>query len=368
MKPFLAFVVLAFVVAGCSQPASVPAQPAQKTLELQFGTAGDDSVNHVAVNESGIYVGGQRNSKPALVKFSRTGRIPWTKSLASTGNVLEVALSSAGDVYALYRIDDARYAVRKYTQDGTLMWTRKFSNPSGVPVDVHASAVDAKDNIYLSFSTYGTPRTAELRKYSSDGNLLYRKQLAEPVYDLDVTPGGTTYTVSGQRLTRYTSQGRQVWQKTLPFRGTEVALGTSSQIYVGGYDPTLDVDNVSLAKYSSSGSKSWQRTVRKGFFSSLRALDADTEGNVFVGVEYHEDPYSEVEVYFYSYNAAGTRLAKRLLNFGGSGSSNQLGEIKALSSEEVYVGGTVVSNSGDDQLEGFLARLNGLTGTVTWQR
>ena len=121
-----------------------------------------------------------------------------------------------------------------------------------------------------------------------------------------------------------------------------------------------------LAKYSSRGSKVWQRTVREGFFSNLRDLDADTDGNVFVGVEYHEDPYSDVEVYFYSYDAAGTRLAKRALDFGGG--SNLLGEIKALSATEVYLGGTVLTDSADDQLDGFLARLNGLTGTVAWQR
>ena len=355
----LAF-TFSLVFSGCNQT------PVQTPLAPQFGTVGYDSVEQLAVNESGIYLGGQRNSKPALVKFSRTGRIPWTRSLASTGNVLEVALSSAGDAYTLYRIDDGRYAVRKYTQDGTLVWTRKFTDPSGVNFDLHASAVDAQDNIYLSFSTYGTPRTAELRKYSSDGNLLYRKQLAESVYDLDVTPGGTTYTVSGQRLTRYTSQGQQVWQKTLPFVATKVALGTSSQVYVGGYDPSFYKDRQLLAKYSSSGSKSWQRTVREGYFSSLRALDADTEGNVFVGVEYHEDPYtnSDLQVYFYSYDAAGTRLAKRLLDFGGA---SELGELKALSATEVYIGGTVL-NDDDDESEGFLARLDGLTGAVTWQR
>ncbi len=364
MKPFLAFVVLALVVAGCSQPASAPAQPAQKPLELQFGTAGDDYVEHLAVNENGVYLGGQRNGKPALVKFSRTGRIPWTKSLASTGNVLEVALSSAGDVYALYRTDDARYAVRKYTQDGALVWTRKFSNPSGDDFDIFVSDIDAQDNVYLAFSNYGNPET-ELRKYSSDGKLVYDKQVAGSIRDLAVTSSGTTYTVSEQHLTRYTSQGQQVWQRTLPFAATDVALGNSSQIYVGGYDPSFYEDRQLLAKYSSSGSKSWQRTVREGFFSSLQALDADTVGNVFVGVEYHEDPYSNVEVYFYSYNAAGTRLAKRLLDFGGDDSL--LGEIKALSATEVYVGGTVL-NYGDSELDGFLARLNGLTGTVTWQR
>lgn len=358
----LALIILSFMVAGCSQRAQVPAQ---ESLELQFGTAGNDSVEQLAVNENGVYLGGQRNGKPALVKFSRTGRIPLTKSLANTGNVLEVALSSAGDVYALYRIDEARYAVRKYTQDGDLMWTRKFTNPGGVDFDIFVSDIDVQNNVYLAFSNHKNPKT-ELRKYSSDGALLYKKWLVESVRDLAVTPGGTTYTVSNQHLTRYTSQGQQVWQKSLPFAATQVAVGTGSQIYVGGNDSDIYKTRVMLAKYSSSGSKSWQRTVREGFFSRFRGLDADTEGNVFVGVEYREDPYGNVEVYFYSYDAAGTRLAKRALDFGGY--NNLIGEIRALSATEVYLGGTVVTGLPDNELDGFLARLNGLTGTVTWQR
>ncbi len=361
----LTLIILSFVVAGCSQPASVPAQPVQKPLELQFGTAGNDSVEQLAVDESGVYLAGQRNSKSALVRFSRTGRIPWTKGLG--GPVVEVALDSDNNAYVVYysSANDARYFVRKYTSSGALVWKREITNPSGVNLDYYGSDTDAQNNVYLAFSSFRTSKT-QLRKYSSDGTLLYSKQLPEFVSDLAVTPGGTTYTVSDQRLTRYTSQGQQVWQKTVPFAATQVAVGDSSQIYVGGYDPGFYKDRQLLAKYSSRGAKVWQRTVREDFLSSLRALDADTEGNVFVGVEYHEDPYSDAEVYFYSYNAAGTRLAKRVLDFGGG--SNLLSEIAALSATEVYLGGTVVNNSGDHQLDGFLVRLNGLTGTVTWKR
>ena len=356
----LAF-TLTLIATGCNQ--TLTTTPTQAPLAPQFGTIGYNSVEHLAVDERGIYLGGQRNSKPALVKFSRTGSVPWTKSLASPGSVVEVALSKAGEVYALYRTGDTHYAVGKYNQAGTLLWTRKFTGPSAADFDFNASDVDAQDNVYLSFSSYRLSQ-AELRKYSSDGTLLYRKQLSEPVYDLAVTPGGTTYTVSDQLLARYTSQGQQVWQKTLPFVAYKIALGSSSQIYVSGCDPTCDTDRVALAQYSSSGKKGWQRTVRDGFFSNLRALDADKGGNVFVGVEYHKDPYGDQDVYFYSYNAAGKRLVQRRFDFNDN---DEVAEIRALSATEVYLGRSTYEDGGDDE-EGFLVRLNGLTGTVTWQR
>ena len=352
----LAF-TLALIISGCNQTST----PAQAPLAPQFGTAGDDYVDHLAVDKNGIYLGVQQNERPALVKFSRKGGISWTRSLGKSGYILGVALSQAGDVYALYRNYDTGYAVSRYTQAGALLGTRKVPGLSGVDFSIDAYDVDAQDNVYVVFSTYGTPRTAELRKYGPDGTLLYRKQLGYGA-NLAVTPDGTTYTISNARLTRYTPQGQQVWQKTLPF-ASEIALGSNNQIYVSGYDPTYDTDRILLAKYSSSGDKKWQRSLSDGFFFRLQGLDADTEGHVFIGIGYDPDPYGDVsEVSFYSYDAAGTQLARRVLGLGSG--SHKYSKIRALSATEVYLAGTTFG--GDEG--GFLVRLNGLTGAVTWQR
>ncbi len=96
----------------------------------------------------------------------------------------------------------------------------------------------------------------------------------------------------------------------------------------------------------------------------LEGLDADTEGNVFVGVGHRKDPYGNKDVSFHSYNAAGMRLTQRTFDFGYD---NLLSEIGALSATEVYLGGFAYSQ-GDEGDQGLLVRLNGLTGGVTWQR
>lgn len=358
----LAF-ILSLVVSGCDQA------PLQTPLEPQFGTPADDGANQLAVGESGVYLGGMWNGKPSIIKFSRKGSIPWVKSVG--GPVVEVALDSSGNAYVLNygAADNARYFIRKYTQSGTLLWKRELTNPSGVSFDYYASDVDAQDNVYLNFASFRPSGRAELRKYSPDGTLLYREQTTGGVYDLAVTPDGTTYTVSNQQhLTRYTPQGEQVWQKTLPFVATRVAVGSSSQVYVAGesvFDEYTE-SRVLLAKYNSSGSKSWQQTVQQGIFAYTQGLDADTNGNVFVGVGYKEDPRGNEDLYFHSYNAAGTRLAQRTFAFSYEDS---LAEIGALSATEVYLAGTTHDYSAEDVgFEGFLTRLNGLTGSVTWQR
>lgn len=354
---------LALLVSACSQ---TPLSQTPDTLTPQFGSATDDGANQLAAGESGVYLGGTWKNKSSLIKFSRSGSIPWIRSV--DGPVVEVALDSTGSAYVLFSSaeEKAPYFLRKYTQTGTFVWQRQLTNPSGVSFYDYASDVDAQNNVYLTFAS---SEKTELRKYRSDGTLLYSKQIAEVITDLAVVPDGTTYTVSRkQHLTRYTAQGAQVWQKTLPFIATRVAVGTSSQVYVAG-QPVFDENSenrVLLARYSSSGAKYWQRTVQQGFFAYLRALDADTKGNVFVGVNYKDDPRGNRDVYFHSYGAAGTRLAQRIFDFGYDDS---LADVGALSATEVYVGGATYSSGElDVGLEGFLVRLNGLTGSVTWQR
>lgn len=358
----LALSALVLLVSACSQ---APLSPTPSTLTPQFGTVADDAANQLAVGESGIYIGGIWNSKPSLIKFGRAGNIPWVKRLG--GWSVDVALDSRNNAYILYysTANHAQYSVRKYTSGGALVWQRQLANPAGTAFTYYASDVDAHDNLYLSFATYGSAGKTELRKYRPDGTLLYGKQVAGVVNDLAVTPDGTAYTVSEvqQQLIRYTPQGQRVWRKALPMAGNEVAVGASSKIYVAGHDPSYAGGRILLAKYSSDGSKNWQRVVQEGFFTYLEGLDADTKGNVFVGVNYREDPRGDRDVYFHSFNAAGTRLAQRTFNFSYDDS---LAGIGVLSATEVYLAGTTYSDV--DGEDGFVLRLNGLTGSVTWQR
>lgn len=367
MNRFRSFVITATIllfISACSAPADLAAP----TLAPQFGSPDTYTfVDQLAAGESGVYLGGTWKDKPSLIKFSRSGSIPWVRSLA--GPVVEVAVDSGGNAYVVFHssTDNAQYFIRKYTQSGTFVWQRQLTIPGENGRGYYASDVDAQNNLYLSFADSETLDKTELRKYSPNGTLLYSKQVAGLVYDLAVVPDGTTYTVSyQQRLTRYTTQGQQVWQKALPFVAYEVAVGTSSQVYVGGQSPFDEntENHVLLARYNSSGAKYWQRTVQQGFSAALRGLDADTKGNVFAGVGDRDTPRDYEVLYFYSYDAAGTRLAQRTFD---SSYDDSLAEIGALSATEVYLGGTMDSQSGS-YVDGFLTRLNGLTGSVTWQR
>lgn len=180
------------------------------------------------------------------------------------GQVIEAALDSSGNAYVVFysSADNTQQFIRKYTPSGTFVWQRQFTIPNADGSGYHASDVDAQNNVYLTFAISG--RT-ELRKYSSNGTLLYNKQLTGVVYDLAVAPDGTTYTVANQqRFTRYTSQGQQVWQNTIPFVARMVSLGASSQVYVGGRVPLM---NLKRAVFCSLGTAAVVRSTGSGPFS-----------------------------------------------------------------------------------------------------
>lgn len=109
---------LALLVSACSQ---TPPNHTPDTLEPQFGTTAEDSVNQLAVGESGVYLGGKWKDKPSLIKFSRSGSIPWIRSV--DGPVVEVALDSGGNAYVVFynSADSTQYFIRKYTQSGTFV-------------------------------------------------------------------------------------------------------------------------------------------------------------------------------------------------------------------------------------------------------
>lgn len=164
-SPFLAAALLLFASA-CSTPADLTAPP----LAPQFSetTPGTDSAEHLAANADGVYVGGRWNDRPALIKFTRSGRIPWVSTLPGGARVRAVTAGSSGVVYAIYSLEEASgthgFAVRKYSQTGVVVWTRGLASDIKVSSYTAAAATDKYGNLYLS-AYLGSAASAELRKY-----------------------------------------------------------------------------------------------------------------------------------------------------------------------------------------------------------
>lgn len=373
IRPLFLAIATLLLLSACSQLADIHTP----TLEPQFGetTPGTDSAEHLAASTDGVYVGGRWNNRPALIRFTRSGHIPGVATLPSSAVVRAVA-AGPGVVYVVYSLDDAdgtrSFFARRYSQTGTVLWTRELA--SGLEksrVDDVAAATDSKGNLYLS-AYLGDEARAELRKYWAKGTLAWQKRDTGSIADLDVSSSGLLHTVSDvwddhQTLTRYRSNGDLLWRVVLPEVNSsrKVAVGSGNEIYVATNDEEFQFElRVRLTKYNSHGTRLWTREVQDAFDLRLDGLDADDQGNVFLGLtnpDYGQDQSRRFKE-FYTYNSSGKRLVYREFDFG---TEYPLVGPVALTPTEVYL---ATSGVGDESRDGQLLRLDGLTGNDTWER
>lgn len=373
IRPRFLVAATLLLISACSQPADIHTP----TLEPQFGetNSGTDYAEHMAASVDGVYLGGRWNNRPALIRFTRSGRIPGVATLPSSAVVRAVAAGPGGVIYVVYSLDnaDGTYSMfaRRHSQTGAVLWTQELASRVKKSFVDAAAATDGKGNLYLSAYLENEAR-AELRKYWAKGTLAWRKQDTGTVSDLDVSANGFLHTVSDvwddhQTLTRYRSNGDLLWRVVLPEvdDNRKVAVGRENEIYVATNDEVFQFDwHIKLTKYDSRGKRLWTRDVQDNIGLRLDGLDADDQGNAFLALtnpDYDQDQ-SERFKEFYTYSSGGKRLVYRKFDFG---TERPLVGPVTLAPAEVYL---ATSSVGDSSQDGLLLRLDGLTGNVTWKR
>ena len=372
---FLAAATL-LVLSACSQPNDIQAP----TLEPQFAesSTGAASVNAMSANVNGVYLGGSWGNRPALINFTRSGRIPWVRTLPGSAKVKGVTAGLDGEVYLVYAVNESggtrSFFVRKYSQTGAALWTQQLATgvkESDTDTMISAST-DGKGNVYLSTS-FGYQKSArvELRKYWAKGTLAWRRSVYGYIDNIDVSANGFVHTVSSsnsdnQALTRYDSNGNLLWRIPLPnvSESRRVAVGGESNIYVASNDEVFPAQFfTTLIRYDARGKKLWQKAVQDAIGLRLEGLDADAQGNAFLGLtnNYGGDVDERLKE-FYTYSSNGKKLVHKSFDFG---TEQPLVGPVALTPTEVYL---ATSGVGEDGQAGLLLRLNGLTGSVTWKR
>ncbi|HYQ02502.1 MAG TPA: SBBP repeat-containing protein [Polyangiaceae bacterium] len=171
----------------------------------QFGTSAYDTALGVATDGSGnVYVAGSTNgslTKAAnlngdafIRKYDPNGTVLWTRQFGntSTTRATSVAPDSSGNVYVAgytgallegtyYGSDDA--FVRKYDSNGNVLWTRQLGTDwtdqaSSVAVDGsgYAYVVGFVGNSLVAGTGGPGDQDAFMRKFDTDGNTLWTKQ------------------------------------------------------------------------------------------------------------------------------------------------------------------------------------------------
>ena len=129
----------------------------------EFGIDQNDGATAVAVDASGVYVGGRTGADSFVRKFDLAGNVVWTRRVSNSRNayVWGVALNGstlylAGETDGTFPEETFAYGyhafVRAYDEDGNIGWTLRFD----VSIDNNAAAIGAGPfGIYVAGSTSG---------------------------------------------------------------------------------------------------------------------------------------------------------------------------------------------------------------------
>jgi hypothetical protein len=300
---------------------------------LQFGTSSADRVYAAAADASGnLYVAGQTDgildgtsagkSDCFVQKYDSGGTLEWTRQFGSAGIDVAngVAVDASGNVYVtgLLRTgpldtDNGDAFVRKYDASGAEEWTQQFGNSANEIGQ--AVAVDANGNIYVTGWTSGAldgmangGTDGFVRKFDASGTHEWTRQFGTPTSDqtssLAVDANGNVYVV-GQTdgdlggalqgawdgfVRKYDSGGTHQWTQQLGMPDHDgadgVAVDASGSVYVAGYTITPpeagDLSDAFVLRYAADGTLLWTLPFGSPGNESAGSIELDADHNVYV--------------------------------------------------------------------------------------
>jgi uncharacterized delta-60 repeat protein len=286
----------------------------------------------------------------------------------------QVIADPSGNVFiAGTRIDsvgNTDWLIVKYNLRGSLQWAKVYNGSSSGPDYVNAIALDEDGDLYVCGSTATSSGDDYLvRKYDQDGNLIWSKSQNgtadgdDHVFAITTDEDGNVY-VTGESegvsssydiLTiKYNSSGTKLWSvrynytSNLHDAGVKIKVDDDGYVYVtGNRTGTSTSSDLVVLKYNSSGSQQWLASYNNtsNLNDFAKAIAVDTLGNVYVtGTTYNTTSNSDFVTI--KYNGSGTQ--QWLSTYDGAGSAEDYGQSVAIDHNlNVYVSGSAEDTSGN---------------------
>ena len=313
-----------------------------KDWTVQWGTGMSESAYSVATDKDGNifvtgYIEGNLDGTNAggsdifLTKWNADGTKAWTKQWGTAGDDSgnSVAVDSNGNIFVTGYIEGALDGntnlgstdifLTKWNKDGTKAWTKQW----GTAGDDYAESVvvDKNDNIFVTGDTEGNldGNTALngssdifLTKWDTDGNKEWTQMRGtdedEYVYSSAVDSNGNIF-VTGETegafegftnaggsdifLTKWDTDGTEAWTKqwgTAEYDyGSSIAVDNLGNIFVTGYtEGALDGNtnmgraDLFLTKWDTDGTKVWTQQWGTAEYDYINSVVVDNNNNIFV--------------------------------------------------------------------------------------
>ncbi|MCB9753149.1 MAG: hypothetical protein H6713_24600 [Myxococcales bacterium] len=249
-------------------------------------------------------------------KYNADSSIAWSVTQAGTQANTDlargVAVAADGSVYAAgyIRVVDVQAAdvwLRKYDAAGVELWTQLHHDAVGAGDDAAFDvALDTQENVIVSAHSRTATLTADvwLRKYSSEGTTLWTRthngaankgdhgravaiDAGDNVY-VAGTEGGAD-NQSKAWLRKYDTDGNELWTRTWgpdnTFARLEAAAAAAAgAVFVAGYQNPGGVNEMIARRYSSAGDLEWTFTAQgePALGAEARGIAVDADGRVIV--------------------------------------------------------------------------------------
>jgi len=207
--------------------------------------------------------------------------IVWTADALYPKNV---TVDTVGNVYT-----SSSSGVRKYNSDGGLIWAKTDV------VFAYDVAVDDSGNVYSAHQNSSGTKT--VRKLNSSGTELWSKTEIGYVYGIAVDSSGNVYVAYNSGVRKYNSSGTLIWSKNDVGNAYSVAVDSSGNVYVAYRQGA----GKTVRKLDSSGNELWYKNDSANGYD----ITLDSSGNVYVA-------YDVTAMYGYpsvrKFNSSGTEL------------------------------------------------------------
>ena len=274
-----------------------------------------------------------------LLKYNSSGELLWSRTWRGTGvnsnesSASKILFDSEGFIYVMGTASIATnyldFLVIKYDPNGDTVWVRTFDGMNE-NVDVATDIViDNNDNIYLTglLSRFGTSDNGTI-KYDKNGSLKWSKKFSNfsgrsILHDSSFlyVGGASNYNIS---ILKYDTSGNSI---DTFYCGTENSDGAQLMVFdsqknliVSGLEnaglPTQL--NIVTAKISQTGVKSWINVFNNNFDERpeyLYDLKTDTGGNIVILVRSRNQQYNRSDICLIKYdNNKGDSIWTRKYN------------------------------------------------------
>lgn len=369
---------------------------AQEILWIrQFGTADHDNALAMTLDVRGhIYVTGttwgalpqqihQGKSDVYLAKHDIQGNPLWVRQFGTPGwdYAGGVAVDRQGYIYVVGRSGDRGIydgLLMKFNPEGEILWAdqfdlRAFDEPQGVGVDAQGNVYVTGDHLLGDpppSSGPPTPESAFLRKYDSEGKLLWARGFAaHKALAMALDAAGNVYIAGSLRprrdqgqlayVIKFDSQGNELWNRQFgPREGSKanaLTVDAAGNVYVVGWtfgefegQSRVGSRDAFLRKYSADGAERWTQQFGSLFReeASASGVAVDGQGNVSVvgevqGTMPGQSRTGLVDSFVRVYDANGGELWTLQYGARGTDAITTTNDVAVDGAGSVYIAGSV---------------------------